>query len=125
MDVKRQTFMVVVGHYIEKFNILTGQDLECKDIVQSSGLLLHIQKRHPDCVDKLPYIPLIIAEPDYIGRNPREENSIELVKCMGNNLMVCVKLDIKRDYFYVASLFEISDAKLQSRLKSGRISKFY
>lgn len=117
--------MIVVGHYIEKFNILTGQDLECKDIVQSSGLLLHIQKRHPDCADKLPYVPLIIAEPDYIGHNPREENSIELVKCMDNNLMVCVKLDIKQDYFYVASLFEISDAKLKRRIESGRLAKFY
>ncbi len=116
--------MEVVGKYVEKFNQLTGQSLECRDVFQSEGLCVHIEKRHPDCVAEIPNIPLILASPDYIGRNPKEKNSVELVKRMGDNLMVCVKLDLKSNYFFVATLFKISDSKLKNRIASGRLKKY-
>ena len=116
--------MKIVGVYTEKFNELTGQQIVCGNIYQSDGLYKHIQKRHPDCLDDIDSIPLIISCPDYIGHNPREPESVELVKRLEANLMVCVKLDIKENYLYVASLFEISEAKIESRLQSGRLTKF-
>lgn len=114
----------IVGKYIEKFNSLTGQQLPCGDIYQSSGLSKHILKRHPARLEDINLIPAIIAEPDYIGKNPKEPQSIELVKCLDNNLMVCIKLDTKHSYLYVASLFEISEAKFANRIASGRLKKF-
>lgn len=116
--------MRIVGEYIEEFNTLTGQSLTCDHIFQSDGLRIHIAKRHPDCVALLHDIPLILSEPDYIGCNPNEAANVELVKCLDNNLMVCVKLDQSKGYLYVATLFKISNAKLQNRLKSGRLKKF-
>lgn len=115
--------MFVVGTYTEHFNALTGQDLPCGDIWQSSGLAVHVQKHHPNEVHNIQLIPQIIADPDYIGHNPKEPNSIELIKVLSANTMVCIKLDAGNCYHYVASVYEISDGKLQNRLKSGRLKK--
>lgn len=116
--------LFLVGTYIDEFNKLTGQSLPCCQIVQSSGLAVHVQKHHPNEVGNIALIPQIIASPDYVGRNPKEPDSVELVKIVDANVMVCVKLDSKNDYHYVASVYEISDGKLQNRIKSGRLKKF-
>ena len=101
----------IVGIYTEKFNAATGQHLPCGPIYQSTGLIAHVKKRHPSDVDKLRYIPEIISNPDFIGKNPKEPSSIELVKI----------LDARNNYFYVATLFEITTGKLESMIKSGRL----
>lgn len=120
---KQTEKMTPVGRYISKFNTLTGQTLPPGVIYQSDGLLTHVQKRHPDQIGNLAHVSNVISAPDYIGKNPKEPNSIELVKILGGNVMVCVKLDISRGYYYVASVFEISTAKLNNRLNSGRLKK--
>lgn len=119
-----QDNLTVVGQYREIFNTLTNQNLPCEAIYQSSGLIKHIQKRHPgkDSLETL--IPEIILKPDFVGKNPKEINSIELVKQYDENVMVCIKLDQKDDYLYVASVFEISAGKLQNRINSGRLKKY-
>ena len=104
----------IVGIYTEKFNAATGQHLPCGPIYQSTGLIA-------SDVDKLRYIPEIIANPDFIGKNPKEPSSIELVKIMDGNIKVCIKLDARNNYFYVATLFEITTGKLESMIKSGRL----
>ena len=112
-----------VGEYIEEFNIATGQDLPCGPIYQSYGLRAHIQKRHPASVEEIHLIPKIIAEPDYVGKHPKEPNSLELVKVIDGNVMVCIKLDKREGYLFVASMFEISAGKLRNRLNSGRLKQ--
>lgn len=37
--------------------------------------------------------------------------------------MVCIKLDKKNGYLFVASAFTINNSKLNNRLKSGRVKK--
>ena len=112
-----------VGDYIQAFNDMTGQSLPCGPIYQSAGLQVHIRKRHPDELRNLSKIPDILKSPDYIGKHPREPSSIELVKDLGENVMVCVKLDADENYLFVASVFEISNGKLNNRLNSGRLKK--
>ena len=119
-----QEELFVVGEYIEEFNIATGQALPCGAVYQSAGLSVHIQKRHPDEIDLLNHVPEVIHEPDFIGKNPREPYSIELVKLLEKNVMVCIKLDMKHSYLYVASVYSISEAKLKSRVQSGRLKPF-
>lgn len=110
-----------VGEYIEAFNLATGQSIPCGPIYQSPGLKVHIKKRHPDELENLRFVPDIIAAPDYVGKNPKEPCSIELVKILQGNVMVCIKLDRDADYLFVASVFEINDSKLRNRLNSGRL----
>lgn len=113
-----------VGDYIDEFNALTGQELPCGEILQSPGLAVHVQKHHPDETGNVALVPSIIAAPDYVGHNPKEPESVELVKELDANVMVCVKLDAKNGYHYVASVYEISSGKLANRLNSGRLKKF-
>lgn len=116
--------LIVVGRYTQKFNIFTGQALPMFDIVQSvPGLEKHVIKRHPECMEYIDHIPEIIQKPDYIGKNPKEENSVELVKVYHHNIQIAVKLDERNGRFFVASLYEITEKKLKNRLYSGRLKE--
>ncbi|MCD7886850.1 MAG: hypothetical protein LUG44_04430 [Clostridiales bacterium] len=112
-----------VGEYLERYNEITGQSIPPGGIYQSPGLVRHIEKRHPENVSQIDLIPEILASPDYIGHNPKETDSVELVKVYGQNLMVCVKLDRRKGYLFVASFFSISQGKLKNRLNSGRLKR--
>lgn len=123
-DVMENDLFTQVGEYIEAFNHSTSQSLPCGPIWQSPGLETHIKKHHPNIAASVGLIPQIIAEPDFIGHNPKEPSSIELVKVYTKNLMVCVKLDQEKNYLYVASMYDITEGKLQNRIKSGRLKSF-
>lgn len=116
--------MTHVGEYIEKFNTITGQSLPCGPIYQSPGLLAHVRSHHPGEEGNIALIPQIIADPDYIGKHPKEPDSIELIKVFSHNVMVCIKLDAAENYLYVASVFEVKDKKISNRLNSGRLKKY-
>lgn len=113
-----------VGYYNEIFNKKLHIDLPCLKIYQSKGLEKHIQKRHPSCIQYMNNISDIINNPDYIGMNPKEPNSIELIKNYGLDIQIAVKLNTDNDYYYVASLYNVSSAKMKNRLKIGRIIQF-
>lgn len=114
-----------VGEYLERFNHITGTSLPAGIIYQSTGLQSHILKRHPHLLGYLSKIPEIILIPDYIGVHPNEPNSIELVKLYAENIQIAIKLDMDKRYLYVASLYEIKEAKLKNRIHSGRLKKVY
>lgn len=64
----------------------------------------------------------IIKNPDYVGTSPSEKDiSIEYVKSYEDNVLVAVKLNRKKSVFYIASIYIISEYKLESRVKSGRL----
>ncbi|MDO4671240.1 MAG: PBECR2 nuclease fold domain-containing protein [Aerococcus sp.] len=95
-------------------------------LLDEPGLLSHLKKRkHSKAMTYLPNIQDIIDHPDYIGTNPRvKATSVEYVKKLKDNMLVAVKLDLKRHCFYVASMYDITDAKLRNRIKSGRLIHF-
>ena len=91
-------------------------------VYQSTGLIKHIEKRHPDCLSYLDCITDIINHPDYIGTNPNETvPSLEFVKKLDDNILVGIKLDIKDNYLYIATLHTITTSKLEHRVASGRL----
>lgn len=93
-------------------------------IYKSDGLIKHIEKRHPDCIEYLDLLPQIIENPDFIGINPNEDvKSFELVKVINKNIQIGIKLDTKNNYLYVATLHTITDSRLKHRIKSGRLKK--
>lgn len=114
-----------IASYNEKFNeyllVQFKQDL----IYQSFGLEKHIEKRHPECLPYLRFISSIISDPDYIGVNPNESgDSFELVKIFSENVQIGIKLDVKENYLYVATLHTITDGKLRHGINNGRLKKF-
>lgn len=115
--------LIPVGEYREFFNKQLDISLPTGIIYRSSRLINHIQRRHPDFVGYMDKLPEILLNPDYIGKNPKEPDSIELVKVFSDNILVAIKLDVKNNYLYVASLYNISDGKLHNRIHSGRLKK--
>ena len=90
----------------------------------SRGLKTHIIKKHPNCLQYLPNLPSMISNPDYVGINPKEASlSFELVKVCKDNVLIGIKLDVKKDELYVASVYDITSAKLQQRISNSRLQK--
>lgn len=94
-------------------------------LFSKNGLRKHLLKReHYNSLKYFNEIEKIIMNPDYVGSNPREkEISIEYVKCYEDNVLVAVKLNRKKSVFYIASMYIISEYKLENRIKSGRLIK--
>lgn len=113
-----------VGEFVQKYNDNLNTNLPCLDIMQSQGLSKHISKRHPNQVQYLNNIQDILTNPDYIGINPKEPNSIELVKAYTDNILIAIKLDKSNDYYYIASLYDVSQAKINNRINSNRLKTF-
>jgi len=64
----------------------------------------------------------LLENPTYIGINPREKGrSIEYVIQLDENVLIGIKLDYKNEYFYIATMHEISELKLNQRIKNGRL----
>ena len=116
--------MIEVGEYTEQFNAISGSTLPCGTIYQSPGFATHIKKRHPSCLKYIERVSDIISSPDYIGHNPKEPNSIELVAVLDENIQLAIKLDTKDGYLYVASLYDVPQGKIDRRLAGGRLKKF-
>lgn len=116
--------MTVVGNYTERFNDIAGVSLPCGKIFISDGFSVHIKKRHPGYERYIDRISEIIDSPDYVGCNPKEPDSIELLKVFDENIQIAIKLDTKNDYLYVASLYDVKQSKIDRRLAGGRLKPF-
>ncbi len=116
--------LIPIASFNKSLNNYLRHDFNYDTIYQSTGLKKHIAKRHPDCLLYLDDLPSIISSPDYIGVNPNENTkNFELVKTISQNIQVGIKLDIKNDYLYVATLHTITEGKLQHGLSNGRLKK--
>ena len=113
-----------VGQFNSKFNEILEINLPLADIMQSTGLEAHIRKRHENCLRYLDKISEIIENPDFIGKNQREPNSIELIKVYEDNILIAIKLDESSNSLYIASLYEVKQSRIDSRLHSGRLKRF-
>ena len=108
-----------IGVYKGQYDTLLGRVLPKLNIIQSEGLEKHVSKRHPSCLKYLSKVSEIISSPDYVGINPKESDSFELIKKYDDNILVGIKLDIKNDYYYIATLHDIKQSKIDNRVFSG------
>mgnify|MGYP003518438525 FL=1 len=117
--------LIKVGEYKDIFNIILGIDIKEKEIYRSKGLPTHIVKRkHYKVMKYIDYIPDIIANPDYIGINPNEKESIELIKKYKDNVLLGIKVDKQKDILYVSTMHDVQVGKIERRLYSGRLKLF-
>lgn len=116
--------LIKIGKFKQEYNQILSASLPCYDIMQSTGLIKHIAKRHSSCVQYLDKVYDILENPDYIGISPKEHDSIELVKVYDDNILIAIKLDCDNGYYYLASLYNISGGKMENRLNSGRLKKY-
>ena len=114
-----------VGVFRKVFNNHLNRNYPIGAIYKSDGLIIHIRNRaHNFGLAYFDEIGEIIKHPDFIGHNTRHLNSFELIKKYDDNIQIAIKLDNENGYWYVASVYDISQAKLERRLHSGRIVRF-
>lgn len=113
--------LIYVGKYNKIYNKLLNISFEDSDIYRDSGLTAHLIKRkHYSAIKYLDYVPDIISDPDYVGKNPNEAESIEFVKCFKKNMHIGIKVDFQKGYMYVATMHEITDAIIERYVNNGR-----
>ena len=90
-----------------------------------NNLEKHLLKRnHIDALKYFDKIEDILEEPDYVGINPNEKlECLDYVKVFDENILVALKIHSSEEFYYIPSMYTITDYKLQSRLFSGRLKK--
>lgn len=110
--------LIEIAHFNTNLNSILGTKFNAFIIYKSKGLLTHLIKRkHFVAAKYIDYLPQIIKEPDYAGYN---NGNIELVKRYKDNIFISVKLDTKRSKYYVATIFDVKQSKIDSYIKTGR-----
>ena len=113
--------LIKIATFNTDLNSVLGTDLPSFDIYRSKGLLAHlINRKHYTAAKYIDYLPEIIGSPDYAGCY---EGGIELVKKYKDNIFISIKLDTKRNLHYVATMFDVKSAKIETYVKSGRLKQ--
>ena len=111
--------LVTVTTFNTSLNKWIGTSYDSFPIYRSKGLLTHlINRKHYIAIKYMDYLPDILNKPDYIGN---DKGSIEFVKCYKDNIFLSIKLDTKKSKYYVATMFEVKQSKIDAYVRSGRL----
>lgn len=120
----------IVGFVDEKISKLVNIEYT-GNIYAAPGVIKHIIKRHKEELSDsildniIDTIKIILKNPQYVGCHEKKKGKgIEFIKVIDDNILVATELDIKDGYLYIASMYPIKQAKIDSRLNSGRIKKY-
>lgn len=109
--------------------IVKHYGIQCNDyeVHMPPGVLKHLKKRG-HWQDFMAYhqdLPDMIANPDYAGQNPKEPDSVELYKVLGDHILIAIKLNPSSGLF-LGSFYTLDNgaSKIQKRLRTGRIHPF-
>ncbi|MCB2948062.1 hypothetical protein KW809_07325 [Streptococcus suis] len=111
----------------QKIKEIVGLETSATDIlIHEENLEKHMLKsRHRKMIKYIPDVATILDSPDFVGQNKNvKTESFEVIKVLADNVLVAVKLDKKNDYFFVASVYDITDSKLNHMKRNGRIKAF-
>ena len=103
-----------------------------KEVYASPGVINHIKKRHGKQFTKkvrdniIDIVKRIIKTPEYVGIEYDRKNiqAIELVKKIDNIIILLgLDIDVEDKYIYVATMYPLTESKLNSRIYRGRLVK--
>ena len=113
--------LIKIAIFNTELNALLGTEFQNFVIYRSKGLLAHlINRKHFSAAKYIDYLPEIVESPDYAGYY---NGNIELVKVFKDNIFISIKLDEKKNKYYVATMFDVKNGKVESYLKTGRLKK--
>ena len=117
----RDEKLIKMASYNTDINPYIKVDYDSFPIYRSKGLLTHlINRKHFIAARYIDYLPEVISAPDYAGVH---DGNIELVKCLKDNIFISIKLDVKKSKYYVATVFDVKQSKIDSYVRSGRLIK--
>ena len=108
----------------EYFQILELDDSIDIVKVNIENLRKHLEKRnHDNMIKYLSRISELLEKSRLYWYKSQGERgrSIEYVIQLEENVLIGIKLDYKNEYFYIATMHEISELKLNQRIKNGRL----
>lgn len=120
---KRQS--LVLGPLpVDVINRTIETELAEGQVILSAAAQLHAQRYHPeDFPHILPHIGAIVTAPFYVGDDHRNPGKIELIgRIPGAGIVALVAVSIEQDgdgNYNVASFYQISEEKLQTRRSRG------
>ena len=119
MPTDKLVFLAELNTSLKTFLNIQSQKIS---VYRSKGLLTHLLKRkHYKAAKYIDSLSEIITNPDYAGiRNEQ----IELIKCFNDNIFLSIKLDKTKGIYYVSTIFDVNQAKIDYYCKSGRLKKF-
>ena len=113
--------LIYIGQLNKDVISILGVSASDVKIYRSKGLLTHLMKRkHYKAAKYVDYISDIIEKPDYAGMT---DGQIELIKIFKDNIFLSIKLDVAKQIYYVATIFDVSQSKIKAYCKSGRLTK--
>lgn len=93
-----------------------------KEIIQTSSLYKHITKHIDEFLNldsynyTISHVSDVINDYEYVFYNS-EQDSIEYYKKLLENVSVVIKLHESKTYFYVASIYPVTEMKIENRKK--------
>lgn len=116
-----------IGKFSKKIIDLLNLDIpENTEIYIGNQNREHMEKKHShDYYYYHHLLPNIISNPDYVGIEPKN-NSIEYIKEVSIDPSVIIKIAIQvssNGKYFVRTMYNISDHKIQSALNKGYLFK--
>ena len=116
-----------IGKFSKKIIDLLNLDIpENTEIYIGNQNREHMEKKHShDYYYYYHLLPNIIENPDYVGIEPKN-NSIEYIKEVSIDPNVIIKIAIRvssNGKYFVRTMYNISDHKIQSALNKGYLFK--
>ena len=116
-----------IGKFSKKIIYLLNLDIpENTEIYIGNQNREHMEKKHShDYYYYHHLLPNIIENPDYVGIEPKN-NSIEYIKEVSIDPNVIIKIAIRvssNGKYFVRTMYNISDHKIQSALNKGYLFK--
>ena len=113
--------LIKITSFNTELNTLLGTNFHSFPIYRSKGLLTHLIKRkHFVATKYVEYLSEVIQSPDYAGYY---NGNIELVKVFDDNIFISIKLDKNKKKYYVATMFDVKESKIESYLRTGRLKR--
>lgn len=101
------------------------------NVYAAPGVIKHIKRRHKNELSEeildniIDTIKVVLKQPEYVGCHDKKVGGcIEFIKKIDDNILVATELDIKEGYLYIASMYPIKQAKIDTRLNGGRIKPY-
>lgn len=118
--------MTVVGTISEKVVSLLGLSIPVGTLIHlGDSNVAHMQQKHPDDYAKYGAdLPSILANPDYVGLNPKD-GSIEYVKeyvVDGKYVKVAVRVSVAGRYF-ARSLYVLNPKRVHNFISKGTLKR--
>ncbi|MFK8242067.1 MULTISPECIES: PBECR2 nuclease fold domain-containing protein [unclassified Facklamia] len=117
---------IFVGKISDEISKLLNVELPTKLVFKhSEGLRKHVERRHPEAIKYLSVLDEILNNPDFVGVGSDKDNlSLEFVKEFDDNVLMALKLHTNKEFYYIPSVYPITEKKLKNRTFSGRLKRF-